>query len=137
MTQAIKPNPNTFTVNLSPTNSSLYSIGTATTSPGTLYGSATSIYTSPGTNGSWSTVGVDTSQSAKISLKGRDADIDINGRSLKQFMEAVEQRLAILQPNTKLEAEWAELKELGVRYRALEKEIEEKMTTWDILKRTE
>ena len=73
-------------------------------------------------------------QNGKIDMRGEDADINMNGKSLRTWMEAVEQRLAILQPNVKLEAEWAELKELGDRYRELEREIKDKMKTWDILK---
>lgn len=63
-----------------------------------------------------------------------DADLTIGGKSVKKMLEAIEERLAILEPNTKLESEWAELKRLGDEYRALEKEIQEKMKTWDILK---
>ena len=49
-------------------------------------------------------------------------------------MARVEQRLAILTPDTRLEEEWAELKTLGDRYRELEKEIHDRMKTFDILK---
>lgn len=76
-------------------------------------------------------------QGGRMQITGEDADISMNGKSLKTWMEAVESRLAILEPNTKLEAEWAELKELGDRYRAMEKEIHDKMKTWDILKKPE
>jgi len=70
----------------------------------------------------------------KISIKGENADLDINGVSLKDFMQRVEQRLAILTPDAKLEEEWEELRALGDRYRELEKEINAKMKTFDILK---
>ena len=73
-------------------------------------------------------------QSSKISIKGENADLDINGVSLKDFMARVEQRLAILTPDSRLEAEWSELKTLGDRYRELEKEIHDRMKTFDILK---
>ena len=76
----------------------------------------------------------DLNQSGKISIKGENADLDINGVSLKDFMARVEQRLAILTPDTRLEEEWAELKTLGDRYRELEKEIHDRMKTFDILK---
>lgn len=66
-------------------------------------------------------------------LTGENADIDINGTSLKAFMVRIEERLALLTPNTKLESEWAELKALGDQYRQLEKDIRSKMQTWDIL----
>ena len=61
-------------------------------------------------------------------------DITVAGKSLKKFMDSVEERLAILEPNEKLEAEWAELKELGEQYRAKEREIKEKARVWKILK---
>ena len=69
-----------------------------------------------------------------VELTGKNADIKINGASLKEAINRIEQRLAILTPNTKLEAEWRELKDLGDAYRKLESEIMEKMKTWDILK---
>jgi len=61
-------------------------------------------------------------------------DITVAGKSLKKFMDSVEERLAILEPNEKLEAEWAELKELGEQYRAKERELKEKARVWNILK---
>ena len=76
----------------------------------------------------------DLNTSGKISIKGENADLDINGVSLKDFMARVEQRLAILTPDTRLEEEWSELKALGDRYRELEKEIHDRMKTFDILK---
>jgi hypothetical protein len=77
---------------------------------------------------------VSATATSSITLKGPDADIDLNGVSLRAFIQRVEERLAILKPDTRLESEWAELKALGDQYRALEKEINEKMKTWDILK---
>lgn len=75
------------------------------------------------------------SQSGQISLIGDNADIDINGVSLKDFMERVESRLGLLSPDSRLEQEWDELRELGDRYRELEKEIHDRMKTFDILKK--
>ena len=113
---------------------------------------ASQVYTSAGTNGSWSTLD-NTSVSASwtiaadsgtsnliapssgtIKLSGENADIDINGMSLKDTLMDIQSRLALLTPNTKLEKEWAELKELGDAYRRLEADIKTKMKTWDILK---
>lgn len=82
------------------------------------------------TNDIWSTTA---DQRGKLTLKGDGADVDINGKSLKSWMEKVEERLNILSPNTNLEAEWDELRELGEQYRALEKRITEKMATWNKL----
>jgi hypothetical protein len=69
-----------------------------------------------------------------LSITGENADIEMNGKSMKAWMNKVEERLAILEPNEKLEAEWAELKELGERYRAMEQELIEKAKVWGILK---
>jgi len=70
----------------------------------------------------------------QLSLQGEKADIDINGKSLKTWMERVEERLNILQPNDKLEEEWEELKALGEQYRRLEQHIRDKQAIWDRLK---
>ena len=73
-------------------------------------------------------------QSGTISLRGEKADIDINGKSLMKMLERIEERLNLLQCNTELEAEWDELRELGERYRKLEKLCKEKAETWKKLK---
>jgi len=72
--------------------------------------------------------------SGQLSLQGEKADIDINGKSLKTWMERVEERLNLLTPNTKLEEEWEELRALGEQYRQLEQHIKDKQATWDRLK---
>jgi hypothetical protein len=50
------------------------------------------------------------SQGGSIEIKGEDADIKINGKSMKTWMEAVEERLNILTPNPELEKDWDELR---------------------------
>lgn len=72
--------------------------------------------------------------SGVLDLAGENADIKINGKSLVDTLKALEERLNILVPNTKLEADWDELRELGERYRALEKQCEEKAAMWEKLK---
>jgi predicted RNase H-like nuclease (RuvC/YqgF family) len=69
-----------------------------------------------------------------MSLRGENADLDINGKSLKDWMERVEERLNILTPNPELEKEWDELRRLGERYRKLEKKCQEKAEVWNKLK---
>jgi hypothetical protein len=64
-----------------------------------------------------------------------DGDVKIKGKSITEMFEKIEDRLAILHPNEKLEEKWEELKELSKRYKELEKEIIEKEKMWDILKR--
>ena len=77
------------------------------------------------------------SQGGTIEVQGEDADIKINGKSMKTWMEAVEERLNILTPNPELEADWDELQELGERYRALERKCKEKAQMWAALKRVQ
>ncbi len=74
-------------------------------------------------------------QSGKITLDGDNADIEINGRSLMQILDGLEQRLGLLKCREDLEADWSELKILGDQYRAMVKSIEEKIKIWDVLKR--
>jgi hypothetical protein len=59
----------------------------------------------------------------------------INDKSLKTWMERVEERLNILTPNPEMEAEWDQLRELGERYRELEKECREKSDMWNKLRK--
>lgn len=63
------------------------------------------------------------------------ADIKIGDVSLINTLNTINHRLAILQVNPELEAKWEELKELGDRYRELEKEIQDKEKVWNILKK--
>ena len=72
--------------------------------------------------------------SSTIQLDGDNADIKVNGWSLVDAIQKIEERLNILHPNEKLETEWEELFELGKKYRALEQQIKEKQATWDRLK---
>jgi len=77
---------------------------------------------------------VDIKPSGTITLKGDDADIDINGKSLMKTLEALEDRLNMMVPNPELEKEWDDLKKLGDRYRKLEKKCKEKAKMWNKLK---
>lgn len=80
---------------------------------------------------------VNTTPEVKISNTGiemtEDADIKIGERSLMKTLDAINERLAIVERNLKLEEEFAELKELGEQYRKLEQELKERMKTWDLL----
>jgi hypothetical protein len=68
-----------------------------------------------------------------LTLRGREADIEINGVSLMTVLQGIQERLNILQPNRTLEAEWHQLQELGDQYRALETELLEKQRMWSQL----
>ena len=70
----------------------------------------------------------------KINLDGEDADIEINGRSLMQILDGLEQRLSLLKCREDLESDWSELKALGDQYRAMVKLIEQKSKMWNTLK---
>ena len=71
----------------------------------------------------------------KLTLNGEDADVILNGKSVKETLDRIEERLALISPNWALEQEWEELRSLGDQYRSLEATIKEKMKVWDILKR--
>jgi hypothetical protein len=75
-----------------------------------------------------------TTNTPKIKLDGEGADIEVNGWSLMDAIQKIEERLNILHPNEKLEAEWEELRSLGEQYRKLEQHIKDKQATWDKLK---
>lgn len=64
-----------------------------------------------------------------------DGDVKIKGKSLIDMLDKIEERLAILHPNERLESDWEELKKLGDMYRALEKDILEKEKIWETLKK--
>ena len=72
-------------------------------------------------------------KSGTISLKGENADIDVNGVSLMATLKRIEERINLLTVNTELEADWDELRELGDQYRALEQRIKDKIETWNRL----
>ena len=70
-----------------------------------------------------------------IQLEGTNADIRINGESLMETLRGIQDRLNMLRPNSELEAEWDELRELGEQYRKLESEFKEKSKMWKALKK--
>ena len=73
--------------------------------------------------------------SGKISLKGDDADIEINGESVVGMLRDIRDRLNILQVNEEMEQEWDELRELREQYEAKLAECREKSRMWNTLKR--
>jgi hypothetical protein len=75
-----------------------------------------------------------TQPSNTVRIQGEDADLLINNKSLKTWMEKVEERLNILTPNPEMEKEWDDLRKLGERYRKLEKKCREKTDMWKKLK---
>ena len=98
------------------------------------------VYTSTGTNTGWGniTLAEPVLNGATLSVKGNadfEGEVTIKGKNLSDMLDKIEERLAILHPNTELEDKWDELKELGKRYKELEKEIIEKERVWAILRK--
>jgi hypothetical protein len=111
-----------------------YTIGAVgSASPWTVGNGGT--YTMPNISiSNWPSATTSVSPSGQLELQGDNADIKVNGRSLMEAIDALEQRLNILVPNPELEKEWDELRELGDRYRELEKQCKEKGKMWNRLK---
>ena len=119
----------------------------------TIPGSAGTLSVFGGTGGSLATGGggthgpIYTTASAwsntspgKIHVKGDavfEGNITWQGRNMQAWFESVESRLAILQPNEKLEADWSELADLRMKYVELERQLLEKQQVFDILKKSD
>jgi hypothetical protein len=76
---------------------------------------------------------------SKIHVKGDavfEGDIEVKGRSLTETLERIEQRLAILIPNVRLEQDWQELQQLREQYMELERKLLEQQKVFDILKKS-
>jgi hypothetical protein len=75
-----------------------------------------------------------------ISAKGVEikegGDLKIGDRSMKEFMDKVEDQLAILRPAPELEEKWDKLKELRRQYEECKQDILEKEKIMKILKET-
>jgi hypothetical protein len=133
-TMVLTPTISTIdTITISPGNitSGAYTIGAAGT------GANGYVYTTNATgNFSWqaSNSPMTVDQSGTIELSGYNSHIKIYGSSLLDRIKSIESRLNILRPDHELEKEWDELRELGNKYRELEKHITEKMDTWNKIK---
>ena len=127
-----------ITTGISQPNYSASIVGSNTMLGGTGY-----TYTTGTTSSPWIATGTNinpamtVSQSGSIDIQGQNADIKINGKSMKTWMEAVEERLNILTPNPELEKDWDDLRRLGNRYRSLEKKCKEKAKMWEALKKVQ
>lgn len=64
-----------------------------------------------------------------------EGDLKLQGKSLKDSLDKIEERLAILHPNEELEEKWENLRGLRKLYIELEAEIIEKEQMWSILKK--
>ena len=109
-------------------------IGSTTHTSATGINVSSPVWTTNTTAGQYSFTGQNTQPSNTVHIKGKDADLLINDKSLKTWMEKVEERLNILTPNPEMEKEWDDLRKLGARYRKLEKKCKEKSDMWNKLK---
>ena len=109
-------------------------IGSTTHTTATGINVSSPVWTTNTTAGQYSFTGQNTQPSNTVHIKGKDADLLINDKSLKTWMEKVEERLNILTPNPEMEKEWDQLRKLGERYRKLEKKCKEKSDMWNKLK---
>jgi len=115
------------TISLAASTAQTYTVSSGLT------GTAGSVLTA---NGAWSqSPTLEVNQSGTIELRGKNADIRVNGESLMETLKGIQDRLNMLQPNPELEAEWDQLRELGDQYRKLETEFKEKSKMWNMLKR--
>jgi hypothetical protein len=63
-----------------------------------------------------------------------DKDIKLDGWSLRETLQTINERLAVLQPNPALEKEFDELRACADRYRELEKKFLDQKVMWETLK---
>jgi len=71
-----------------------------------------------GTGYSWQ--GSQANSSGTIKLEGADADIFVQGKSMKAWMEGVEQRLCMLDPKPELLEKYQSLKQAYDHYKTFE-----------------
>ena len=129
------PSSPAYSINLSGLNSTWKS--TVPSGTGNVLISSNTGYQSPYTFTSatpnWS-IRDDNNVSSTIDLKGKNADIKINGVSLIDMLTTIQDRLNVMIPNPELESEWDQLRDLGEQYRELEKKVKEQGDMWAKLK---
>ena len=118
---------------------------TVVITPNTTYatsaGGSGGVYTTNGTHSPfWNdTISISTTSTPNtLQVKGDaefEGEVKIKGKSLTDTLSKLEERLAILHPNEKLEEKWVKLKELRKQYQELEADILEKEKIIEILKR--
>ena len=94
-------------------------------------------YTTATAGTQWSTAISDPYYIKKPKVNITDTDFVIDGLSLRDFMQTVNERLAIMVPNPKLEAEFEELQALAKQYHELEKKLIDQKLMWETLKKTD
>ena len=102
----------------------------------TLTGGAGITYTTATGAGNYN-VTIDPYYTKKPKVEITDKDLIIDGLSLRDFMQSVNERMAIMVPAPELEKDFEELKACADRYRELEKKFSEQKAIWETLKRTD
>jgi len=135
LTTADFSNLTTSTVTIGDTTAPSYTIGPSHSNVvWTTSGTSSINWNQSAVGGIYHNPAMEVNQGGQVSLKGDNADIDINGKSLVKWMQVMEERMNWMQPNIELEAEWDDLKKLGDRYRKLEQKCQEKADVWKKLK---
>jgi len=92
----------------------------------TIGGGGTGGYASPitisgaGTGATWTNATSATTAKGQLKLEGNDADIFVQGKSMKAWMETVDKRLAILEPKPELLEKYEALQAAYDHYKTLE-----------------
>ena len=78
---------------------------------------------------------IDPFYSKQPKVKITDSDIELDGLSMRKTLLDLQERMAIMIPNPKLEEEFEELKLLADRYRELERKLLDQKLVWETLKK--
>ena len=89
------------------------------TGAGSTYPSSNSVLMANGTGTTWAT-NAKTVAKGRLHLEGEDADLVMNGVSLRDMLNGITDRLAILQPKPELLEKYANLREAYEHYKTLE-----------------
>ena len=88
----------------------------------------------------WSTIDTitipDTLPRSTLTLTGDDADIMVNGVSLMQTLQGMQQQLNMLAPDPAMEQQWDELRILREQYEAKLSECRQKSQAWKALQQS-
>ena len=76
--------------------------------------------TGAGSGYTWNNATSTTTAKGQLKLEGNDADIFVQGKSMKAWMEKVEQRLSILEPKPELLKKYKALEQAYEHYKTLE-----------------
>ena len=74
--------------------------------------------------------------SGKLTITGKDADIEINGESLMSMIHGIQDRLNMLKPDPEMEQQWTELREIRQQYEAKLAECRQKSQAWQALQQS-